>query len=106
MKWGAHTLGTFSPFVFAFRLPVFRFLWSRWAAAAAAAAKLIKAWFTRTAKNGSVFCIRPIFYNNEKIGRKDRNFPIFWRPSDFLASVRFFGVRLIFWRPSDFCMFV
>jgi hypothetical protein len=28
MKWGAHTLGTFSPFVFTFGLSVFRFLWS------------------------------------------------------------------------------
>jgi hypothetical protein len=27
MKWGAHTLATFSPFVFTFRLLVFRFLW-------------------------------------------------------------------------------
>jgi hypothetical protein len=26
MNWAAHTLGTFSPFVFTFRLLVFRFL--------------------------------------------------------------------------------
>jgi hypothetical protein len=29
MYWGAHTLGTFSPFVFTFRLVVFRFLWRK-----------------------------------------------------------------------------